>query len=455
MIHFPTSESTESESVDVNGSGGYSPNTAIGTNVGNLRPQKNGNDNGHRPVIGDKEKVQLSNTLWSILMGGLDPTAPRPERPFDTLRPVDTLRPQGLSPSMEESIANQLGLLEHIRSNYPHLTANVSPETVLKQLTDGASNSKNGFNPLNYPPPANYNNGHPLVQVIHVPVTATGPAPPVVKQGNEYHSLGQTPFGQNNFGQNSFGQNSFGQNPFGQNSFGQNNFGQRNPYLGPGPAFDQNIPLTAHGTSSQIAVKGSAEEDDSMLLRMSDSREAPGYLSSAKGVRYTPTERGKSNVNPNWTDISSEDGASNSKNDRSGASSENIQTDANQEASDENVQKDAKENRDANENKASAPSRNKNLESLITNKNFNQTRDANIQTLSKRMLEKKINFNYHPILEYIPLSSLAVNPSTPTQVAPSQVVPFNVSSTLAPIQSSPNDEEEEEEDEDADADDKK
>ena len=203
-MHFPTSESTESESIDVNGNDGYSPNTAIGTNAGNLRPQKNG----HRPVIGDKEKVQLSNTLWSILMGGLDPMAPRPERPLDTLRPVDTLRPQGLSPSMEESIANQLGLLEQIRSNYPHLTANVSPETVLKQLTDGASNSKNGFNALNYPPPANYNNGHPLVQVIHVPVTATGPAPPVVKQGNEYHSLGQTPFGQNNFGQNSFGSKS-------------------------------------------------------------------------------------------------------------------------------------------------------------------------------------------------------------------------------------------------------
>ena len=201
-------------------------------------------------------------------------------------------------------------------------------------------------------------------------------------------------------------------------------------------------------------MKGSAEEDDSMLLRMSDSREAPGYLSSAKGVRYTPTERDKPNMNPNRMDISLEDGASNSKNYRNGARSENIQTDANQEASNENVQKDAKENRDANENRPSAPSRNKSLENLITNKNFNQTRDTNIQTLSKRMLEKKINFNYHPILEYIPLSSLAVNPLTPTQVAPSQVVPSNVSSTLAPIQASPNDEEEEE-DEDADADDKK
>ena len=45
-----------------------------------------------------------------------------------------------------------------------------------------------------------------------------------------------------------------------------------------------------------------------------------------------------------------------------------------------------------------APAQNRGVEHLVTNKNFNQTSE----TLTKRMLEKKINFNYHPILEYIP-----------------------------------------------------
>ena len=64
-------------------------------------------------------------------------------------------------------------LLEHIRVNYPHLLANTPPENVLKQLIDASTISK--FN-HNFPT-ANYNpNGHPLVQVIHVPVT-TGQLP--------------------------------------------------------------------------------------------------------------------------------------------------------------------------------------------------------------------------------------------------------------------------------------
>lgn len=122
-----------------------------------------------------QNQAQLSNTLWSILMGG-DPAA------------ASALGAAGL----EDNVAAQLGLLQHLKQTYPQLVPHLSPEAVLQQLTGGeqtpviATRTKSqGVQKLMFPgqtttivnpnsPGAVGGGGAPVVQVIHVPVTSNG-----------------------------------------------------------------------------------------------------------------------------------------------------------------------------------------------------------------------------------------------------------------------------------------
>lgn len=125
----------------------------------------------------------------------------------------DPAAASALGAGIDENVAAQLGLLQHLKQNYPQLAPHLSPEAVLQQLTSGdhqtpigTRTKAQGMQKLVFPgqtttivhPSGNGGGGHhsghngaPIVQVIHVPVTSSGGMPqPVYKPSQGTHFLG-------------------------------------------------------------------------------------------------------------------------------------------------------------------------------------------------------------------------------------------------------------------------
>lgn len=336
--------------------------------------------------IGQNTNAQLSNTLWSILMG------PNPQGGGG---PEGGQSPSsghgGLSPSLEESVQSQLNLLQHLKSNYPHLSAHISPEAVLQQLTapDGQpsrqsvnlhalqqmANSQSHASKYMFPGQTTTivnpgggqhsqymttsNGGHggaPVVQVIHVPVSSGGQLQPVYKP-QQHHAN----------------------------------------FLGMAAYESANNVHAVKTTMAGGQDRPADEEGDSGGGK---------YLSSAAGARYTPINHPNASA---AAAMALKSGQVENTPEPPPGPEEDEDEEEDEEDEDAAIETkfvpvDLKRNRQNGPESGSS----QNEAKSVSNANVQPPNDStNNQQLHKRMLDKKINFNYHPILEYIPTPAVS------------------------------------------------
>lgn len=454
------------------------------------RPQaySGGQDAAASQTVNANTATQLSNTLWSILMGG---------------------GPSGDTKGVEDLYNSHLGLLQHLKAAYPQLANQITAEQLLHQLTSDVQRGSNHHNNLHqklmmqqqqmnpvqhqHQGSTTFVNGpgssglltgthatQPLVQVIHVPVSAAAPLQPIYKsaphhQHHDHHGIPpsaqyasgghhMTAYESNSSlkvdsqntphaGDNNRKMNGGGDDYYESSEDNNDPEGRRRDYSPYGRNSNNNNRTDAGG----IINKMSSNKNNG----------GPGYLSSAKGIRFTNSSSHDVKRNriltigvsgsripshhqqqeyPNPAaarpsghqsthdvdapDTSAAAAADDDTHDDSGPqdsdkTSSNGDNSGSESHHEEETPADAEED-DDDENEDYVPphpeSNIQKVEPILANKKQEQEDRPQVSNepnnLSKtRMMDKKINFNYHPILEYIPLNQAAVNP--PQSIYPS------------------------------------
>ncbi|XP_053204831.1 probable cyclin-dependent serine/threonine-protein kinase DDB_G0292550 [Panonychus citri] len=143
----PTGPSPMSDLLGLNESPGTGSGSSSGSNLNGANGGTVGsNNNGHVSIGKSPTPIQLSNALWSILGSGPGNQGPTTMsgNPFSVLDNINAVN--------SDLLKAQLSVLSSLK-NYPSLTGSISPESVLQQLTSQSDAIQNiqgltgSFNP--------------------------------------------------------------------------------------------------------------------------------------------------------------------------------------------------------------------------------------------------------------------------------------------------------------------